>query len=165
MGEGIVTAAGAAVNRASWPALLVAILVGCHLGRPPAPGPGFQAGQVLAAAVRPGLQPALERALAQALRESGQLSPQGWPVEVELRSASSAVVAAQGALQIERVQLQLHFRVGGRAAGELTRQAETLLVIRTTDPLTAEARRDQAYRELALGLCREALLWIAARPR
>jgi hypothetical protein len=164
MGDGIFTAAVAAVNRASWPALLVAILAGCHLGRPPAPGPGLQAGQVHAAAARPGLQPALERALAQALRESGQHSPGGWPVEVELRSASSAVVAAQGDQRVERIQLQLHFRVGGPAAGEVTRQAETLLVIRSSDPLAAESLRDQAYRELALGLCREALLWIAARP-
>ena len=146
------------VNRMCW---LFSLVMGCHLGRPPAPTSSFMVGQIVASVAEPGLEIALKEEMASALASRSMLAESdasGVDVAV-LAAASQPTSTAQGS-QTFAARLQISVRVSGRSAQFALERSYTVI-----DPIQGEAARNAAFQALAQALSHDAVEWIAHAPK
>lgn len=154
-------------------ALLLLIIAACHLGRPPLDGPGavVSVGRIQAPVAEPGLEDALRQGLAVALADRSQLAGPGegvLPVEVDVLSATTEVVAIDGDRRVHRARLVVEGRLLGPRPTALVLRGERSYEVEATDGLGAAQARALAFQQLSTELTADLAAWLqhapAARP-
>lgn len=146
------------VNR--WVGLL-AVVLGCHLGRPPTPTASFSVGQVVASSAEPGLRDALKQGISAALASNEMLTENGADaIDIAVLSAAIQSTGASLNAQMFAARLQISVRVGNRSAQFSSERSYTVI-----DAIQGESARAEAFHALALSLTEDAAMWLATAPR
>ena len=141
--------------------LLFIFVMGCHLGRPPAPTGSFAVGQIVASVAEPGLETALKEAMASALASRTMLAESdASAVDVAVLAAVSQPTSAAQSSQTFAARLQISVRASGRSAQFSLERSYTVI-----DPIQGEAARNAAFHALAQSLSNDAAEWLAHAPK
>ena len=149
------------VNRILWVWVWAA---GCHLGRPPLRTASVSLGALEAAVLEPGLADALRAGMADALSSRGMLGEGGPEVRVEVRDASTRLIASDGVTQVATARLTIAVSLGGPEVRRVLLTDEQSYGIGPGKTLDASAARARAFASLARSLTDQAAAWIRYAP-
>ena len=136
-------------------------LVGCHLGRPPAPVSHYAVGQVVGPFAEPGLKDFISDGLVSALGASAILGGDGsTAVDVAVLAADTSAAAAGPSGQVFAARLEVSVLCGARSAKFSSERAYTVV-----DPVQGAEARAIAFKQLAVDLTKEAATWLANAPQ
>ncbi|MEC7949464.1 MAG: hypothetical protein VX265_17990 [Myxococcota bacterium] len=142
--------------------LMLTVLAGCRLGRPPAAGP-FSVGRVHVAVPEPALGDALSAGPAAALSRHGALGS-GPAISIRVLGAAEQIRAASGMARVHAVDLRLEVTVTGPRPRSLVWTGTREYGASGVDPLADTHARAEAWRRLSARAGDEIAAWILHAP-
>jgi len=145
-------------------ALLMTMLMACHVGRPPPSSSVFSVGRVVGATAEASLEDGLEKGLSSALAQRGALG-EGVPVDVSVLSFDRQVsgVGTSGDL-VHTGTLTVEFYVRGPMPRRVVLASQRSWLVSAAVPIDAASERAAALAGLTGELSKDAAEWLLYAP-